>query len=255
MQGVASTIRVGSIEAQCFATAQDLGQVLAKELAGAIQAARDSRRKFYLGCPGGRSLRSTYQALGKHAGEHGLSMAHVTVVMMDDYVVPAYTSSRFRLCDDDAHYSCARFAKEEIQEVLNAGLPPGERISDDQIWLPQPGAPLAYEDQIRVAGGIDVFLLASGATDGHVAFNPPGSALNSRTRVVPLAETTRFATCIGILQVRSAADKVAVLSKLVGVRSRYRALRAAASKRCPTSCRGMRRTLQCFAAPRQPSGA
>ena len=35
------------------------------------------------------------------------------------------------------------------------------------------------------------FLLASGATDGHVAFNPPGSGADSVTRIIPLAPTTR----------------------------------------------------------------
>ena len=36
-----------------------------------------------------------------------------------------------------------------------------------------------------------MFLLASGATDGHVAFNPPGTPLDSATRVEALAESTR----------------------------------------------------------------
>jgi glucosamine-6-phosphate deaminase len=36
-----------------------------------------------------------------------------------------------------------------------------------------------------------VFLVASGASDGHVAFNPPGTPLDSGPWIVPLAETTR----------------------------------------------------------------
>ena len=41
------------------------------------------------------------------------------------------------------------------------------------------------------AGGIDLFLLASGASDGHVAFVPPGSRRDGRTAVLAIAESTR----------------------------------------------------------------
>src|SRR5438477_24821 len=51
--------------------------------------------------------------------------------------------------------------------------------------------PAAYDERIVAAGGIDLFLLASGASDGHVAFLPPGSPLDGGTTVVPLAESTR----------------------------------------------------------------
>ena len=60
-----------------------------------------------------------------------------------------------------------------------------------EIWFPDARDPAAYETRIADAGGIDFFLLASGATDGHVAFNQPGAPRESRTRVVPLSGTTR----------------------------------------------------------------
>lgn len=47
----------------------------------------------------------------------------------------------------------------------------------------------AYERQIVDAGGIDLQLLGIG-TDGHIAFNEPGSSLASRTRVKTLCEET-----------------------------------------------------------------
>lgn len=46
-----------------------------------------------------------------------------------------------------------------------------------------------YEDKIREAGGIELFLGGIGP-DGHIAFNEPGSSLRSRTRVATLAEDT-----------------------------------------------------------------
>ena len=59
------------------------------------------------------------------------------------------------------------------------------------MWLPEPADPAAYEARIAAAGDVDVFIVASGASDGHVAFNPPGTPLDSGPWIVPLAETTR----------------------------------------------------------------
>lgn len=48
----------------------------------------------------------------------------------------------------------------------------------------------AYEQQIAQSGGVDVQVLGVGA-NGHIAFNEPGSARDSRTRVMALAQQTR----------------------------------------------------------------
>ena len=47
----------------------------------------------------------------------------------------------------------------------------------------------AYEDKIKEKGGIDLCILGIG-TNGHIAFNEPGSSFDSRTRVVSLSEQT-----------------------------------------------------------------
>jgi len=145
--------------------AQAIGERLAAEIARRHDAAGGP---FLLGCPGGRSLRSTYRALAR-----GRRLRRLVVVMMDEYVgAPA-----------DALHSCTRFAHEEIAGPL--GLPAA------RVWLPDPDDPDAYDAQIEAAGGIDLFLLASGASDGHVAFVPPGAPRGGRTSVIELAETTR----------------------------------------------------------------
>lgn len=46
-----------------------------------------------------------------------------------------------------------------------------------------------YEEKIRKAGGIDLFMGGVGE-DGHLAFNEPFSSLNSRTRVKTLTYDT-----------------------------------------------------------------
>jgi glucosamine-6-phosphate deaminase len=124
---------------------------------------------FLLGCPGGRSLRPTYRALAEAAEP----LDRLVVVMMDEYAG----------APPDAHYSCRRFAREELAAPL--GLP------DERVWLPDERDPAAYDRRIAAAGGIDLFLLASGTSDGHVAFLPPGSPREGRTAVLELAETTR----------------------------------------------------------------
>jgi glucosamine-6-phosphate deaminase len=166
-----------------FATPRDLGEALARDIADRLEARSGA---FLLGCPGGRSPRPVYAALAGLAAARGLDLSGLTLVMMDDYLTPAMTP-----VPESAHFSCRRFARIEIQALLNRDLPPAHRIPDGNLWFPDPAAPDTYDARIATAGGIDLFLLASGAGDGHVAFNPPGSARDSRTRIVALAEQTR----------------------------------------------------------------
>jgi len=49
-----------------------------------------------------------------------------------------------------------------------------------------------YERDIAAAGGLDVTFLGLGS-NGHIAFNEPGTPFDSRTRVVTLTESTRAA--------------------------------------------------------------
>jgi glucosamine-6-phosphate deaminase len=49
-----------------------------------------------------------------------------------------------------------------------------------------------FEEKIKSFGGIELFLGGMGA-DGHIAFNVPGSSLNSRTRLVNLNYDTIIA--------------------------------------------------------------
>ena len=149
-----------------FDDAEQLGSALADTIVAAYER---SKERFLLGCPGGRSLLTTYRALAQSRAD----LSRLVVVMMDEYVGAPV----------DAHYSCRGFALRELAGPLG--------LRDEQVWLPDPEDPGAYDDRIAAAGGIDLFLLASGASDGHVAFVPPGAPRDRGTSVVTLAETTR----------------------------------------------------------------
>lgn len=90
-----------------------------------------------------------------------------------------------------AEPSCHAFSDAEIVGQLDGALSVNNQLRHDAVWFPDPADPAVYDSRIAGAGGIDCFLLASGAGDGHVAFNPPGSALSSGSRIVTLSEQTR----------------------------------------------------------------
>ena len=163
-----------------------LGAAMADDIVAGIDQARSAGTMYLLGCPGGRSPGSTYRALAERV--NGADLSHVVIAMMDDYVARG-PNGGWQHVPADAHYSCRRFARVEIAAPLNEAAAVG--IPRDQVWLPDPADPPAYRRRLEEAGGIDLFLVASGASDGHVAFVQPGTALESDVSIIPLAEATR----------------------------------------------------------------
>lgn len=119
-----------------------------------------------IGCPAGRTPLPIYEAM------RSTDTSGLTAVMMDEFV-----TDDLRLISADEPHSCRGFARVHIPIATQ--------------HTPDPSDPSVYETLIDDLGGIDLFILAMGATDGHVAFNPPGSAADSCTRIVTLAEETR----------------------------------------------------------------
>jgi glucosamine-6-phosphate deaminase len=172
-----------------FESAIALGEALAHKIADLLEAKLEGGERFVLGCPGGRTPSSTYAALAVEIAKRGIDRRMIIIAMMDDYV--RFDGSNWAHVAGDSHNSCRRFAYEEIQGVLNRGANRGQELPDVNVWFPDPQHPGEYDERLMAVGGVDFFILASGAGDGHVAFNPPGSALTSRTRIVELAEQTR----------------------------------------------------------------
>jgi glucosamine-6-phosphate deaminase len=127
---------------------------------------------------GSTPLPAYHELLRRHEAAVGPSYAAVTCFNLDEYVgLPTGHEQSYR----------ATIARE---------LTDGLGISRDRVNGPDPssdGLPTAgqrYEALIAAAGGIDVQLLGIGS-DGHLAFNEPGSSLASRTRIKTLTAQTR----------------------------------------------------------------
>lgn len=178
-----------SAQPHVFATPQLLGEHLAGGLLRRIAAARGQSRRFLLGCPTGRTPRPIFEAMANRLESEPADLSHVTLVLMDEYLVKR--DGVLQYAPSDQPWSCHHFARVEIAGRLNAPLPSAQRIPDAHIWFPDPRDPVEYDRRIADVGGIDFFLLASGAGDGHVAFNPPGSPRDSLTRIIALSEETR----------------------------------------------------------------
>jgi glucosamine-6-phosphate deaminase len=178
------------VEPTVFDGVEAIGRALATLIADELVAA-GPRRPFLLGCPSGRSPWSTYRALAREVAARQLDLSGLVIVMMDEYVERDDATGAMRRVDPGAPHSCLRFGQTEIVDRLNAAAGPGRGIDPGHYWVPDPASPERYDQLIADHGGIDLFILASGAGDGHVAFNPPGTARDTRTRIVRLAEQTR----------------------------------------------------------------
>ena len=176
-------------EVHVLPSPEAIGEEVGAHLLARIEDARRAGRDFLLGCPTGRTPKPIFAAMARQLAERPQDLSRLVLVMMDEYLVSRGTELVW--ASAEVPWSCHYFARVEIVDRLNASLAAEMRIDAGNVWFPDPRDPSTYDARIERAGGIDFFLLASGASDGHVAFNPPGSARGSLTRVIPLSEETR----------------------------------------------------------------
>ena len=62
-------------------------------------------------------------------------------------------------------------------------------IAKSNIFFPNPSCPLEYDNTIKMYGGLDLLVMGMGS-NGHVAFNEPGTDMMSLTHITDLAEQT-----------------------------------------------------------------
>ncbi len=141
--------------------------------------ASEIKRKYdlVLGLATGDTPVGTYEELVKIHKDEGLDFSKVTTFNLDEYVglAPLHKNS----------YNL--FMWENLFKHIN--------VNPENVYVPQGNTDDPeefsqwYEEQIKKAGGIDLQVLGIGS-DGHIAFNEPGSSFASRTRVKALYKQT-----------------------------------------------------------------
>ena len=119
-----------------------------------------------LGLPTGGTPMGMYKEL---VNDTHLSWWNVTTFNLDEYVGIEPTHSE----------SYKNFMKRNLHDHIDIDL--------FNVWFPDQTDD--YDFMIQAAGGLDLTILGIG-TNGHIAFNEPGSPFNSKTRIVDLSEQT-----------------------------------------------------------------
>jgi glucosamine-6-phosphate deaminase len=155
-------------------------QSLSKEAARIVADRLRRKPDLVLGLATGSTPLGLYKQLIRMHREEGLDFSKVTTFNLDEYVglPPEH--------DQSYHY----FMRENLFQHINIDprfihIPHG-MVKDIEAFCDW------YERRIAQEGGIDVQILGIGS-NGHIAFNEPGSSLGSRTRIKTLTGTTREA--------------------------------------------------------------
>lgn len=161
-----------SVQVLVASSVQDLGMAAADAVLDRLAA----RANPVLGIATGSSPLPLYEQLARRSRK----LPRLRGFALDEYLgLPPGHPQSYR-----------EVVRREVVEPL--GLDPDDVQVPNGAAADPERAAADYEELIRAAGGIDVQILGIGG-NGHLAFNEPGSALDSRTRVVELTASTREA--------------------------------------------------------------
>lgn len=151
------------------AAADLVARIIAKELRAHPQ--------LVLGLATGRTMESVYSRLVRLHLDQKLDFSLCRTFNLDEYVGLSPTDPH-----SYRYYMNERLFRQVEIDLRNTYLPDGTASDLDAECA-------RYEQTIRKVGGIDLQLLGVGRA-GHIGFNEPLSALQSRTRVKALAPAT-----------------------------------------------------------------
>ncbi len=156
----------------------ELSKWVAHFVAAKINAANPTPEKPYvLGLPTGSSPIGTYKELVALHKAGKVSFKNVITFNMDEYVgISEDHPESYHYFMWHHLFSHIDIPKENVN-ILNGNAEDLEAECR------------SYEERIKAAGGINLFLGGIGP-DGHIAFNEPGSSLASRTRIKTLTYDT-----------------------------------------------------------------
>ncbi len=152
-------------------------QAVSRAAAEAVAAVLNEKPNAVLGMATGSTPLGLYQELVRMHRNESLDFSQVTTFNLDEYVGLPVTH------EQSYHYFMhENFFKHVNIPRQNIHIPSGTTSNYRAFcqW---------YETRIKQCGGIDVQILGIGS-DGHIAFNEPGSSLSSRTRLKTLAKPT-----------------------------------------------------------------
>lgn len=153
-------------------------RAIATIVADAVTTVLGDKPDAVLGLATGSSPLAVYDELVRRYEAGRVSFARSHAFMLDEYVgLAAEHPQRYRNVIETEFTGRVDIPAESVQ-------------GPDGLSGDIPAACRAYEDAIAAAGGVDLQLLGIG-TDGHIAFNEPGSSLASRTRIKTLTRQTR----------------------------------------------------------------
>jgi glucosamine-6-phosphate deaminase len=157
---------------------QSAAQAIAREIADLIQLRSKSGKETVLGLATGSTPLPLYAELIRLHREEGLSFRSVVTFNLDEYegLGPEHPQS-YRFFMEENLFSHLDIPAANIRIPDGTSKDAAHECAD-------------YEAAIRAAGGIDLQILGIGRT-GHIGFNEPPSAVDSRTRWVRLDEVTR----------------------------------------------------------------
>uniref|UniRef100_A0A0K0FXW2 Glucosamine-6-phosphate isomerase n=1 Tax=Strongyloides venezuelensis TaxID=75913 RepID=A0A0K0FXW2_STRVS len=156
----------------------EVAEFAAKYVVKRINSFNPSPDKYFvLGLPTGGTPLGTYKKLVQYYREGKVSFKYVKTFNMDEYIG----------IERDHPQSYHSFMYENLFRHID--------INPLNVHILDGNAPdliaecNEFEKKITEAGGIELFIGGMGS-DGHVAFNEPGSSLASRTRIKTLAQDT-----------------------------------------------------------------
>ena len=172
--------RLEKIPTDIYESVEEGANYIACEIAQTIREKQKAGRFCVLALPGGNSPSHVYSELIRMHKEEGLSFRNVIVFNMYEY----YPLTA------DAINSNFNALKEMLLDHVDIDkqniFTPDGTIAKDTIFE----YCRLYEQRIESFGGIDIALLGIGRV-GNIAFNEPGSRLNSTTRLILLDNASR----------------------------------------------------------------
>ncbi len=162
-----------------FSSKNALALAVADRICALAEERRKNARPLVLGLAAGASPRGVYHALELRVRTGRLDLSRCEAFCLDEYypIDPEDPGSYFVQMSEVA----ANLGIQQEKLHIPLGDIPRKRIARHSEQ---------YEAEIRSAGGIDFQILGVGRS-GHIGFNEPDTARESRTRLVQLDDRTR----------------------------------------------------------------